>query len=151
MRELSFDITNLDRHLRRQILAIDFYNSRPAWVIAPNLNCFLQEMEFSTCLEMQTLVFLNRPKWKSEKIRSSNNVPLEINEYWLSGFKVILDRSWSHHNFFIIMSNPEWSLHTVISSCNGKRCSVRHNYINIFKLISSTDACSNLLVRMEVL
>ena len=73
---------------------------------------------------METLVLLDRDNWQAKQIWSTWNISLKIYIHWLICFWVscyILD---VNHYLFIIMPNPVWSYHTMISFFDGIRDSV---------------------------
>ena len=117
--ELFFDVTNLDWHVRTKIIAVNINHTWIAIIETPNLDFFLQEMEQTTSLKMQTFIFTHWVEWQGYQVWSSWDVSLEINQYWLVCLKVFFDIVDGHHNFLIIMSNIEWSDETVISLSNS--------------------------------
>ena len=90
---------------------------------------------------MKTLIFLNCNQFNFQKIRSSGNKPLEINQNWLLSLKLSLNICTGDHNLFVIVSDVEWSYQTMICSKNCIRSSFGHNKINIIEFISFIYYC----------
>jgi len=60
VREHLFEITNLDWHVRRQLLAVNFESRRVNIVEGPDPKVFDEVMELGTGLEVKRFVFLHR-------------------------------------------------------------------------------------------
>lgn len=101
IREHLLNITDLDSHIWRQMRTVDIDATRIDIIETPYPNVPHMVMEGSTCDEMERLVFLNGYQWQFYEIRTSHDVPLELNEIWLSRLDILVDVLAIYSNFFL--------------------------------------------------
>ena len=142
VRKQLLDVSYFDRHLGTQVLAVNFYHGWVAVVVTPYLNAFLEEVEQSSSLEMQTLVFLHWMDWQREKVWSSWDVALEVHQHWVLRFEMVFNFVNGHHDLLVSVTHEERSNKSVVSLADRERSPVWKHQVEVFKLVPCIDhAC----------
>ena len=125
--ESFFNVSYLDGELRGKILAVNFNNSRVRLIVAPDQDLGGDEMELSSGLEMERLVFLHWHQRNFQQVRTPRNVSLEVHKQWLFGLEMVLHLFNSNHYFLVVPPDIEWSDHTMVGLLDSKWSPVWEN------------------------
>lgn len=151
VRQHLLNVADFDRHVGRQVAAVDL---DVAWVVlnvAPDRDLLNEEDELATSLEVQRPVLLHMDKRHMQQIRAARNETLELDAHRSLRLEVPVDCRARHSDLLAVVAKDERAEEAVVRLRDGERHAPGNDDVEVFELVSLGDNGGNRLFIVHLL